>query len=300
MESRLIRSSLIMLAVLAAIAHWTCNPRVNTADDALSRKIDSLIRVKQINEHSILVTFGADAISAINTPKGIVVMDAGIATGLTNKYRKIIEAEFPGSGFAWVINTHCHHDHFRGHVVFPEAWVLAHSNCGDEMTGQWKDPDRRMQYMDKLADEYALQIDTLEPKSADWTEAFTQMVRCRFSADDIRDGVPVRYPDTTFADSLTLSLGNITLEMIHFGKCHSSSDLLIYSPELKILFTGDLMTKYGVPSINDTTRSDSIKWHRAVDWIERRLENIVLAIGGHGQILSAEDVRSFNLKMMEM
>jgi glyoxylase-like metal-dependent hydrolase (beta-lactamase superfamily II) len=263
----------------------------------MSRKIDSLVRVQQINERCILVTFGADAISAINTINGIVVIDAGISSGLTKKYRKIIQDEFQSADFAWVINTHSHHDHIRGDVVFPEAMVLMHRDCPDEIAGQWKDPDRRMSYMYDLADEYGRQLDTLEPNTADWEESFTQMIRCRYSADDIRDGTPVRNPDTTFSDSLIIGMGDVTLEMIHFGKCHSAGDILVYAPELKILFTGDLMARYGVPSINDTTMADSIKWQRAVHWIEKRMENIDLAIGGHGQILAAEDIRTFNRKI---
>jgi glyoxylase-like metal-dependent hydrolase (beta-lactamase superfamily II) len=260
----------------------------------MSRKIDSLVRVQEINERCILLTFGADAISAINTVHGIVVIDAGISSGLTRRYREIIEEEFPASGFAWVINTHSHHDHIRGNVVFPEARVLMHRACPDEIAGQWKDTEKRMLYMDKLADEYARQLDTLEPNTTDWEEAFTQMIRCRYSADDI----PVRYADTTFSDSLTLYLGDVTLEMLHFGKCHSAGDILVYSSELRLLFTGDLIFKYGVPSINDTTMADREKWRRAVQWIERRLDDIDLAIGGHGQILQAEDISAFGRKIV--
>lgn len=298
MKKKPMGSILFTLAVLAALS-WTCNTRVVNVEDKMSRKIDSLVNVHHLNEKCILVTFGADAISAINTKNGIVVIDAGISTGLTRKYRKIIEKEFPAANVAWVINTHGHHDHIRGDAVFPEARVLAHRAVPGEMAGQWKNPDMRMQYMYRLAEEYDRQLDTLAPNTADWAEAFTQMVRCRFSADDIRDDIPLRYPDTTFSDSLALDMGDISLEMIHFGKCHSASDILVYTPELKLLFTGDLVARYGVPSINDTTRTDSLKWKRAVHWTDKRMDNIDLAIGGHGQILSATDIQAFNRKIMK-
>ncbi|OFY62265.1 MAG: hypothetical protein A2V64_10915 [Bacteroidetes bacterium RBG_13_43_22] len=88
-----------------------CSSEKNTSNRTESRKIDSLIRVQKLNDRSILVNFGYDAVSAINTEQGIVVIDAGISTGLTSRYKKIIQKEFRRDDFIYVINTHGHHDH---------------------------------------------------------------------------------------------------------------------------------------------------------------------------------------------
>ena len=58
-------------------------------------------------------SFGAEAITAINTENGIVVVDAGISTALTQKYRRKIEQEFQHGHFSYIINTHADHDHYR-------------------------------------------------------------------------------------------------------------------------------------------------------------------------------------------
>src|SRR4030042_6446780 len=88
-----------------------CSSEKNTSNRTESRKICSLIRVQKLNDRSILVNFGYDAVSAINTEQGIVVIDAGISTGLTSRYKKIIQKEFRRDDFIYVINTHGHQDH---------------------------------------------------------------------------------------------------------------------------------------------------------------------------------------------
>jgi len=87
--------------------------------------------------------------------------------------------------------------------------------------------------------------------------------------------------------------GDLNFELKFFGKCHSDSDILIYVPELKILFTGDLLFKYGRASINDQQMEDKDQWHKAVHWIETRIPEIKTIISGHGQILTSDDLKSF-------
>jgi glyoxylase-like metal-dependent hydrolase (beta-lactamase superfamily II) len=88
-------------------------------------------------------------------------------------------------------------------------------------------------------------------------------------------------------------MGDLKFELKFFGKCHSNSDILIYVPELKILFTGDLLFKYGRASINDQQMEDKDTWHNAIQWIETRIPEIETIIGGHGEILTLDDLKNF-------
>jgi len=105
----------------------------------VSNQIESFIKVNRIIPQCILITFGSDAVTAIQTQNGIVVIDAGISTGLTMKYRRIIEKEFTGQPIRYVINTHAHTDHYGGNSVFAGAEVIAHINSFEEIRDQWKD-----------------------------------------------------------------------------------------------------------------------------------------------------------------
>jgi len=93
----LITAGLFLLSIFAVSCSNTQKKSLELTED--NRLIDSLIIVKRINDETILLSFDSDAVTAINTQNGIVIIDAGISTGLTSKYRKIIENEFHNASF---------------------------------------------------------------------------------------------------------------------------------------------------------------------------------------------------------
>ncbi|MBU2652078.1 MAG: hypothetical protein KKA81_14205, partial [Bacteroidetes bacterium] len=82
-------------------------------------------------------------------------------------------------------------------------------------------------------------------------------------------------------------------EMIWYGKAHSGSDILIFIPESGMLMSGDLFFPGGRPSLNQYEPEDTVQWLIAQKWLRKRLDNIELVVGGHGQIMNREDVESF-------
>jgi glyoxylase-like metal-dependent hydrolase (beta-lactamase superfamily II) len=266
--------------------------------DIDSSKIDSLISIRKINDRTLLVNFGYDAISAIKTERGILIIDAGISTGLTSRYKNIIREKFHSDDFQYLIYTHGHHDHCRGSSVFPNSRIVGQANCIEEITTQSADPQRVIRDLAGTVKDYDLQLQKSVSGSDEWKELFTQKMRYQNAYFDVKNSVLIKKPDLTFSDSLTLDLGDTTPEMIFFGKCHSASDILIYIPEIKTIFVGDLFSEYGRPSINDKLVADKEKWKRAIRWIEIRMAGIENVIDGHGRILSAGDLEEFNSNIM--
>jgi hypothetical protein len=43
---------------------------------------------------------------------------------------------------------------------------------------------------------------------------------------------------------------------------------------------------------------DNKRWQQAIQWIEKRIANIKIIISGHGEILSLDDLKSFNTKFL--
>lgn len=290
--------SILILSIIISFSQ--CAPDGhNHQSNKTNSLVDSLVHVNHINDKSIMVQFGSDAIVAINTENGIVVIDAGISTGLTSKYRDLIVDEFHSDDFAYVINTHAHHDHNRGNSVFSTSKIVGHENGLNEIEEHWKDPQNKKESTGKIVEEYRLKLEKCEQNSEDWYDAYKQKIRYQYAFNDIDNLIPIKKPDITFSDSLNIDMSDITFELKYFGKCHSESDILIYVPELKMLFTGDLMFNYGKPSINDDLLLDKNLWIESIAWIEKRMDNIEIVIGGHGQILSIEDLKSFNRKILE-
>ena len=270
-----------------------CSSRQNTFNNIDSKKVDSLIRVQKINSRTLLLNFGYDAITAVETDQGIVIVDAGISTELTAKYKKLIENVFHKDDFIYVINTHGHHDHIGGNTVFSQAKVVGHDNCSIDVSERWTDPYKSMISLSNIIEDYEQQLQQSTPNTGEWYDIFTQKIRYMSAYSDVKNRVPARLPDITFSDSMTLELGNTIFEMIYFGKSHSNSDIVIYIPELKLIFIGDLFSKYGRPSINLST-IDEMRWMQAIVWIQKRINRIEKVIEGHGQILSIDDLKQFN------
>jgi|WetSurSiteA1Bulk_404760.scaffolds.fasta_scaffold02662_2 glyoxylase-like metal-dependent hydrolase (beta-lactamase superfamily II) len=259
-----------------------------------SQKIDSLIKVQEVNDKTVIVEFGYDAMTAIKTKKGIVLIDAGISTSLTARYKIIIENKFNQHNFVYVINSHGHHDHIRGNSLFPKAQVIGHENCQKDASEGSFNPESSLIRVTKIVDDYELQLQHSIPNTTEWNDIFTQKIRYKGSYCDIKNNIPFRFPDIIFSDSMKLECGEVTLEMIYFGKFHSTSDILIYVPEMEVLFTGDLFSKYGRPSFGSPSITDKNRWIHANKWIKKRISNIETIIDGHGQILTIDDLKTFN------
>jgi glyoxylase-like metal-dependent hydrolase (beta-lactamase superfamily II) len=289
---------LFLLIYLMINAIFACNPQRELQIDDNAERIDSLIKFQKINEKTIVISFGTDAITAIKTEKGIVIIDAGISTGLTNRYKKRIEAEFNSNNFTYLINTHGHPDHIGGNNVFTAVKIVGQENCLQEISEQNLNPEKHRLDLKRIVDDYDLQLQKTKPHTREWDALYTQKIRYLYAYYDVINNTGINKPDITFPDSLNIDMEDVTFKIIYFGKCHSNSDIYIFVPELKILFIGDLFSPYGRPSISDSMMTDKDRWRQTVQWIEQRMNNIEKIIGGHGQILLINDLKSFNSNIM--
>lgn len=289
--------NLIVFITMMAVVITSCNSSTSSSVNKTDELIDSLIQIEKLTDQTIIMRFGGEAVTAILTQEGIVVVDAGMAAGLTSHYRKLIEKEFHRNDVAMLFITHGHHDHFGGSSVFNDATVVAHEHCKNAMATRWQYPEKVKSNLQKIINEYDRNLDNLDYKSEEWFENFEMRVRFQSAYEDIMNNRQAKLPDITFTDTLSIKMGDISFHMIWFGKAHSESDILIHVPELKLLFTGDLFSKYGRPSMDDLKEIDLVRFVMVRDWTIARMDNIRIIIGGHGQILSKEDLLSFYQKI---
>ena len=287
-------SKIICLATWFVIALYGWNSSLPAQTGSTDKLVDSLIRVRKINDKTVIVSLGPDAVTAIATKKGIVVIDAGLSASLTSKYREIIQREFKRDDFTYLINTHGHRDHTWGNIAFGDAVIIGQENCLKEMSDQLKDPEKVKAGLLRLVNEYDKELKTLTPGTDDWDEAFCQKARYQYAYRDVLNNGIIKKPTVTFTDTLNMDMGDVTFHLIWFGTAHSESDILVFIPGLKLLMVGDLFSKYGRPSIPERNMTNTDRWLKVMDWVEARSEKIVTIIGGHGQVLTKEDLDSFD------
>ncbi|OQX95310.1 hypothetical protein B6I21_06130 [candidate division KSB1 bacterium 4572_119] len=206
------------------------------------------IEYERVSDRMLIVWGGKiykDQVIAIATEKGIVMIDAGKAPTLTKEYRKIIEHEFGRNDFTYVINTHYHFDHTSGNQIFPEAEIIAHQKTPAKMK-QWAD-NRQKFIKTRRANQmirWKKQLAMTETGSEQYERLNDYLTTGRVMLDDYENNYVLTLPNITFNDKVILDLGNITLNLFYFGEgLHTGDDILIFCPEEKVLFSGDLFYK---------------------------------------------------------
>ena len=163
------------------------------------------------------------------TNAGIIVGDDGVlvidslrvpsfARDLIADVRRITDKPIK-----YLIDTHSHWDHSWGNEEFPEATIIGHQNCYDEMV----DVEWNAEWLRKIA------------VSGDpWSEE-AQLVN-------------ITPPDLTFETTMRLYFGGRELVLMYLGRAHTGGDTFIHLPNEGILFTGDVAQDGGVPYMGDS------------------------------------------------
>jgi cyclase len=179
-------------------------------------------------------------------PDGLVLVD----TAATRSRAEALRAGAEGLGrgpVRNVINTHSHGDHVFGNCVFaPPATVIGHELTGPEMGT------------------VGMGLQLLWP-DVDWGE------------------LALRPPTVTFARSMTLLVGDRALELHHVGPAHSTNDIVVWIPDARVLFAGDVV----LPGCTPFCLMGSVRGSlAALDRLRGFAPETV--VGGHGQVSGPE------------
>ncbi|WP_298211627.1 MBL fold metallo-hydrolase [Ferrimicrobium sp.] len=111
-----------------------------------------------------------------------------------------------------MVATHHHGDHTNGNATIDPTFLVSHSTVPEEMSNGFAVPPPGL----------------FTP--VDWGD------------------IELRRPDFTFASALVLEVGGRRAELRHFGHpAHTLGDCVVYFPDDRILFAGDLAFNGGTP-----------------------------------------------------
>ncbi|MCI5077126.1 MBL fold metallo-hydrolase [Oricola sp.] len=99
------------------------------------------------------------------------------------------------------------------------------------------------------------------------------------------DNIVLTPPTETFKDKMTIQVGHKTVELLEVGPAHSLGDALIYVPDDKVVYTGDILFNEGTPI---AWYGPVVRWVNACNTILDMDVDVVVA--GHGPIATKEDV----------
>jgi glyoxylase-like metal-dependent hydrolase (beta-lactamase superfamily II) len=252
--------------------------------------------VERLSERVVLVRSGEryyDQAAAVATERGLVVIDTSIAPSLAQGYRRQIEQAFGRSDFTYLINTHYHYDHTNGNQVFSEVPIIGHELCLAGMRRFASRLDSFLTTQKARIPGWERRLASLDPDSEQAVGLRDTMSHWRHMARDLETpGVFVpTLPSITFADRLTLDLGDVTLRLVYFGKGgHTGDDLLVHVPEEKLLFTGDLFWS-GSVLLAYQSQIDPQRWLEALDWVLAEPDAVERVVTTHNGLMGGEQIR---------
>lgn len=197
-----------------------------------------------------------------------------------------------------VVNTHGHWDHFWGNQVFEEAAILGHR----DMLKDCADDKKKVPVFRLLHGSRALQNLMAGLMTAAFKKHLPAGKKAKFIVrvgDDDFDltGVEPRLPDTLLDGNRVLELDGLEVHLIHLGAVHSSSDTVVWIPEKKVLFAGDIFADCSLPMSLEGGR----KWIKVLDYILDELQPEVI-VPGHGEVYDrarAESQRAYFQSLLD-
>ncbi len=182
------------------------------------------------------------------TPAGVVVIDALGSPELARRLLAEI-AKVTNKPIHTVVLTHYHADHIYGLQVFKDlgARIVAHGAAREYLT----------------SDTARLRLEASRQELWPWVDEKTRLV----SADD------------WLVDAKILTIGGVHFDIRPVGPSHTAEDLVVYLPQQKVLFAGDLVFRNRIPFVG---QADSRHWIEAMQSLLKF--DTLWVVPGHGPI----------------
>jgi glyoxylase-like metal-dependent hydrolase (beta-lactamase superfamily II) len=144
-----------------------------------------------------------------------------------------------------LVNTHYHFDHAHGNLAFPDSVVIyGHEYTRTKLAG---DPlqERTYQFFSKLLADNAKAVAKQAAEAKDAAAKTPLEAQAKVLANHVRDDRETRPvpPSVTLSDRMTLHRGGREIQLVHLGRGHTGGDVVVFLPEEKVVFTGDLLVQ---------------------------------------------------------
>jgi len=178
--------------------------------------------------------------------EGVTAIDTCFTERRSRAFRDAIRS-VSGLPVRALVNTHHHGDHTHGNFVFRgEAMIIGHELCRKEVI------------------EVGLGTKAWFA-GVDWGE------------------IEVEPPFVTFDERMTLHVDDLRIELVYVGPAHTTNDVIVWLPERRVLFTGDVIFNGGTPF---ALMGSIAGWLEALERL--RSLGAERIVPGHGEVCGPE------------
>jgi glyoxylase-like metal-dependent hydrolase (beta-lactamase superfamily II) len=165
---------------------------------------------------------GDPNVGAIVGPDSVLAVDARSTPTAAREWLSALR-ERTDLPVRYLVLTHYHAVRALGASAFEADWVVAH-----ETTRRW----------------------ILERGAQDFESEARRFPRLFRDIDSIPG---LTYPNVAYADTLTLLLGDREIQLRHLGGGHTEGDTVVWLPQERVLFAGDLVEARAAPYMGDAS-----------------------------------------------
>lgn len=183
--------------------------------------------------------------------RGVLVIDAHINGTMAREIQAAVR-QVTSKPMLYLVNTNFFGDHWFGNYAFPaETLIVAQRETAQRLSSFELIKQGMLAAVDNDATVFA----------------------------DVRP----RYPDVVFEDYLRLDLGGRVVELYHFGPGNTPGDTVVYLPDAKVAWTGNLILSQG--SIPILFQGGAPAYLETLARMRRTLD-VTTMVPGHGQMAS--------------
>jgi cyclase len=227
-------------------------------------------------------TWGESNSGIISSKGETLVFDSLFDLAMTNTMIKAMEPITKNAPVKYLVNGHGDGDHTYGNQLFPGAEIIASPGCVEHMHHDNPKTLERLPAMGRTLSCCGLGGLPMWPLAH--LDQVGKYFRGIFSKFDFT-GIDLTMPTKIIADNMTGFVGDIEYQLIHVHPAHTDADIIMYLPNEKIVYCGDVVFIDGTPACH---AAQVDKWVAALDLISSL--DVEYIVPGHGPIVDRNGI----------
>ncbi len=225
---------------------------------------------------------------------GIIVLDSGVlifdthftpeaGASLLDKVKTVTPHPV-----RYVVNSHFHPDHTHGNQAFLSArQIIGSTNTRRDMLQKDLADMNQTQTIAQSRIEQLSKGMAAEP-DARQQELLRSQLNSLLAFTRRMSALKIVTPVMTFDDALSILDAGREVDLLYLGIAHTEGDLVLYMPQEKIAFMGDVFFNAAIPNVADGS---------VLEWMKTLREALKLDaktfVPGHGPVGTRRDVEEF-------
>jgi glyoxylase-like metal-dependent hydrolase (beta-lactamase superfamily II) len=286
----------ILVPIFLLLGLWSCQLKPTPEYRSNNFEIHQLAE----GVFACIHKFGGKAIcntGIIDNGRETLVFDTFLSPEVAEEIQQVVD-HYGLSPLRYVVNSHAHNDHIRGNQVFStEVDIISTSRCA-ELIAEWEKEEipAEKAYAPPLVAQYDSLLQHFHGDTTGreyknilmWLPYFETLAESHLK-------VRTRLPNLIMEDSLSLDGPERRIRLLTQGAGHTESDVILYLPDDRVLFTADLVFNEMHPYMGHGFPQE---WITYLDYIETL--NFDTLVPGHGELCGRKQITAMKSYIRDM